>query len=92
VSEGKRQILSVTNEGSIPLTIGLIHSRDGSTVYFDGERQGNIVIEPGQTKNIELQLAAKKEQSQEYILIVSNAKNTGKTGYFLLIQYSGAGN
>jgi hypothetical protein len=91
-SEGKKQAVSITNEGSIPLTIARIQSRDGSTVYFDGTKQGDIVIEPGQMKSIELKLPAKKELSQEYILIESNAKNVGKTGYFLIVQYSGADN
>jgi hypothetical protein len=92
VSEGKKQIVSVTNEGSMPLAIALIRSKDGSRVYFDGKKQGNIVVEPNQTTSLELKLAAKKEQSQDYILIESNAKNAGKTGYFLVVQYNGAGN
>jgi hypothetical protein len=91
-SEGKKQIVAGTNEGSLPLTIVRIQSRDGSIVYFDGKKQGNIVIESNQTKSIELQFAGKKNQSQEYILIESNAKNAGKTGYFLTVQYGAAAN
>jgi hypothetical protein len=90
VNEGKNQVLSIANDGSIPLAVTMIRSRGAATVYFDGKKQGNIVVEPGQMKNIELKLAAKKEQSQEYILIESNAKNAGKTGYILVVQYSGS--
>ena len=92
-SSGKKQAFLVTNSGSLPLVIVRIHSRDGDTVYFDGAREGNVAVEPGQTKTIELQLRADKgeKQSQEFILIDSNAKNAGKAGYFLIVQYGTAG-
>ena len=91
-SSGKEQAYSVTNKGSLPLVIVRIHSKDGNIVYFDGAREGNIVVKPGQTKTIELQLKAEKgeEQSQETILIDSNASNAGKAGYFLIVQYGNA--
>jgi hypothetical protein len=86
---GRKQAFSITNEGSLPLVIDRIHSKDDKTVYFDGTKEGNIVVEPAQTKTIELQLQGNDEEKpeQEYILIDSNAKNAGKSGYFLLVQY-----
>ena len=85
----KKQAISVTNEGTLPLEIKGIHSRDGKIVYFDGAKEGNLVIQPSQTKTIDLQLAYKGENKtgRDLIIIDSNAKNAGKTGYFLIVQY-----
>jgi hypothetical protein len=90
LSAGKKQVFSVTNEGSLPLVITGIRSKEGNTVYYDGAQKGNITIEPAQTKTIELQLKGKSEETadRELILIDSNAANAGKTGLFLMIQYS----
>lgn len=90
LSAGKKQAFSVTNEGSLPLVITGIKSKDGKTVYYDGAKEGNITIEATQTKIIELQLKGKVEgaEEKELILIDSNASNAGKTGLFLMIQYS----
>jgi hypothetical protein len=93
ISAGKKQNFSVTNQGSISLIITRIHSKDGTTVYFDAGTHGEMIVEPNQTKSLELELPAKKgEGSQEYILVESNARNAGKAGYFIIVQYSGAGN
>jgi hypothetical protein len=85
----KKQVISVTNEGTLPLVIERIHSQDGKTTYFDGAKEGNVVIEPAEEKTIELQLAAGKGEkgAKDIIIIDSNAKNAGKTGYFLIVQY-----
>jgi len=90
LTAGKKQAFSVTNEGSLPLVITGMHSKDGKTVYYDGAKDGVITIEPGQTKTVELQLKGKSEEmaDRELILIDSNAANAGKTGLFLMIQYA----
>jgi hypothetical protein len=86
----KEQLLSITNMGSLPLVVSLIHSKDGNAVYFDGKKQGNLVIEPNQKKAVPIELSVEgKEGKQEYIIIESNAKNAGKTGYLLLVRYGG---
>ena len=88
-STGKKQSFAVANEGSLPLVITEIASKDGKTVYYDGAKKGNITIEPAQTKTIELQLPGKsgEKEEREFIIIHSNAKNVGKSGLFLLVQY-----
>jgi len=85
----KKESIAVTNGGSLPLVIESIRSEDGKTIYFDGAKEGNLVIEPAQQMTVELQLAAGKESGggSELIIIDSNAKNAGKTGYFLILQY-----
>jgi hypothetical protein len=90
LSVGKKQAFAVTNEGSLPLVITAIKSKDGKTIYYDSSKEGNITIEAAQTKTVELQLKGKSEGSEEkeLILIDSNATNAGKTGLFLMIQYS----
>jgi len=88
-SIGKKQTFSVTNEGSLPLVITAIRSKDGKTVYYDGVKEGNITIEPAQTKTIDLQLPGNsgEKEAREFILIHSNAKNAGESGIFIMVQY-----
>ena len=90
ISDGKKQAFTVTNEGSLALVITGIHSKDGKTAYYDAAKDGNITIEPGQSKTVELQLKGKSEATadREMIIIDSNAVNAGKTGLFLMIQYA----
>ena len=89
LSTGKKQAFSVTNEGSLPLVITGIRSKDDKTIYYDGAKEGNITIEPAQTKNIELQLPGNSggKEEKELILIHSNARNAGESGLFIMIQY-----
>jgi hypothetical protein len=89
-STGKKQAFAVTNEGSLPLVITGIRSKDGKTVYYDGAKEGNVTIEPAQTKTIELQLPGNsgEKEERELILIQSNAKNAGESGIFIMVQYS----
>jgi hypothetical protein len=88
-SSGKKQIISITNDGTLPLQISRIRSKDGKTIYFDGDKEGIFVVEPAQTKTMELRVEADNgnEPKRDFILIDSNAKNAGESGYFLLIQY-----
>jgi len=87
--DGKKQEISIKNEGSLPLVITGIRSRDGGSVYFDGTGQGAITIEPEQTKNMEIQLGGKDGNApeREYIQIECNARNAGDSGYFIIVQY-----
>jgi hypothetical protein len=86
---GKKETFSVTNEGSLPLVITDIRSKDGTTTYYDGSKAGNMTIEPGQTKTIELQLPGNsgEKEERELILIRSNARNAGESGLFIMVQY-----
>ena len=86
---GKKQTFSITNEGSLPLIITRISLKDSPSALFDGADEGNLVVEPIQTKTIELQLDPEigTELLQKLILIECNARNAGNTGYFLIIRY-----
>ena len=86
---GKKQSFAVTNEGTLPLEITRIHLKDGDAVYFDGAKSGNLVVGPGETKTIEINLEPETgtERVQKLILIECNARNAGSTGYFLIVRY-----
>jgi len=88
---GKKQAFSVKNEGSLPLIITNMRSKDGKNVYFDGAKDGNITVDPGKEGNIELQLMGRSgvNSDSELILIESNAVNAGESGLLLMIQYRG---
>jgi len=90
LSAGKKQSFTIKNEGSLPLVITSMRSKDGKNVYYDGAKDGDITIDPGQSKDVELQLKGKDAVSgdRELILVDSNAINAGQTGLFLMIQYS----
>ena len=84
-----KQGFVITNTGNLPLVIKRIYAKRSGTVYFDGTREGNMVIEPGATRKIEFELVADKlgEQVRELITIESNAKNAPKGGYVIMVQY-----
>jgi hypothetical protein len=87
---GKKQTYAIKNEGSLPLEITRIYMKDGTSVFFDGASEGNLVIEPNQVKTIDIQLDPDTgmEQVQNLILIECNARNAGASGYFLIVRYN----
>ena len=90
INTGKKQVFSVKNEGSLPLVIKNMRSKDGNNVYYDAARDGDITVEPGSERDVELQLKGKSyvDLDRELILIDSNAINAGSSGLFLMIQYN----
>ena len=64
--------------------------KDGTSVFYDGASEGNLVIEPNQVKTIDIQLDPDTgtEQVQKLILIECNARNAGASGYFLIVRYN----
>ena len=89
LNTGKKQVFSVKNEGSLPLVITSMRSKDGKNVYYTGTKEGDITVGPGKEMDIELQLKRKSDvgSNSELILIESNAINAGDSGLFLMIQY-----
>lgn len=70
------------NAGDAPLTLTKITSQKFGTVYFDGSRAGNIVIEAG--KEHTLTLTLKPTETGRYLdslLIFSDARNDVGRGY-----------
>jgi hypothetical protein len=83
------QTFSVKNTGSVPLIITKIFVQDSNTLYFDGAKEGNLVIEPDMIKKIDLQLRVEsgEKQSEQLIVIVSNARNAANGNYIIMIQF-----
>jgi len=90
LNAGKKQVFSVKNEGSLPLVIKNMQSKDGKNVYYDAAKDGDFTIDPGKDMDVELQLRGRSDvgSNSELILIESNAINAGSSGLFLMIQYS----
>jgi hypothetical protein len=77
----KTQQYTVTNAGTLPLVVRKIAGNSG-TVYLDLA----VVVAPGESKSIELQLKPTKAGAfTEVISIESNAKNTGKGGFVVVV-------
>lgn len=86
---GRVQRFVVKNEGSLPLVVKEIRSKDGKTVYFGGADEGALTVQPGQSGELELKIPGKpgEKAEREFLLVDSNARNAGASGLFLLIQY-----
>ena len=84
------QIFSVKNNGTIPLIITRIYAQKSNMIYFDGAKEGNMIINPDQTKKVELQLKAESDEKdpEEMIIIVCNARNASKGNYVIMVQSS----
>lgn len=87
---GKKQAFAITNEGTLPLEITRIYEKDGDAVYFDGAESGNMIVGPGETETMDIELGPEpgSEKVQKLILVACNARNAGKTGYFLIVRYN----
>jgi hypothetical protein len=85
-----RQEFSIANTGTLPLVIQKIHLKGGATTYFDSSKGESMVIEPGSTKILELDIKidAAAGQHQDLIVIESNAKNAPGSGYVVMVQYT----
>jgi hypothetical protein len=84
--------LAITNEGSLPLEIRKIHGKETPVVYYDAGKDGEMRIEPGKTRKLEITITPGKkgDKVQELIVIDSNAKNATKGGYVIMVLYSGS--
>lgn len=83
------QSLIITNTGVLPLVIKRIYTKGNGAVYFDAVNQGDMVIQPGLTRQVDFEIIADKmgEQVHELIIIESNAKNAPRGVYTVVVQY-----
>jgi len=84
----RTQTFFVKNNGTIPLVITKIYSQKSNMIYFDGTKEGNMVIDPDQIKKINLQLkmGSSEKDPEGMIVIVCNARNALKGNYMIMIQ------
>lgn len=83
-----KQGFTIKNNGTMPLVISKIYAQTKNHIYYDGARDGNIILKPGQTKSLELllELTVLEKQSEEMIVFVSNARNVSKGNYMIILQ------
>jgi hypothetical protein len=86
----KKITLAINNGGALPLSIKKIFGKTNGAQYFDGVKQGEIVVEAGKTRQLEIEYKpVKSGQFTDVILIDSNAKNAPKGGFALMIVGKG---
>ena len=83
---------AITNPGSLPLVITKVYMKGTGAVLHDGERQGDLIILPGETRAFECAIRADRGRGdhQEVIVVKSNAKNAPKGGYVIIVRYKGS--
>jgi len=84
--EKKKQVISVTNPGELPLTITAASTKRGAGVIVVAGSLP-VTIAAGQTATVELAITAGRQGAfNERVLIESNAKNAPKTGFVILVN------
>jgi hypothetical protein len=84
----RKQDFTIKNNGTIPLVISKIYAQTKNHIYYNGAKEGNIILKPGQTKSLELllELTVFEKQSEEMIVFVTNARNANKGNYMVIVQ------
>ena len=82
----------ITNEGSEPLVISKIHRVEDGAVYFDGKKDGNLVIKPKEIKVLDLGFKPTgKGRFTQVIFFETNARNARNGRYAIMIMGEAAG-
>ena len=86
----KKLTLTIDNIGALPLVIKKIVERGSGAVYYDEAKQGDIQIESGKKRQLEIEYKTAKSGSfTEVLLIESNAKNAPKGGFAFMVVGKG---
>lgn len=81
--EKKKQIITVTNTGELPLTVTAVGAKKGAAVTVIAASLP-LTIAPGKTAEAELLVTpGRLGPFNERIMIESNAKNAPKTGFVI---------
>ena len=82
----QKQSYKISNVGTAPLTINKIYSIKSKTIYYDENKEGAIIIQPQETKVIELEIKPYKEgRFVEVIIFKSDARNSDENGYKIVV-------
>jgi hypothetical protein len=82
LGEEQKQVITITNTGSLPLIIKKIFGQQSGKVYFNS--QPELVIEPGQSVSKEITIVRDPKMSRAMIAIESNARNAAN-GLFMIM-------
>jgi hypothetical protein len=86
----KKITLAINNGGALPLVIKKIYGKASGAMYFDGAKQGDILVEAGKTRQIEIEYKpGQSGQFTDVVLIDSNAKNAPKGGFAFMVVGKG---
>lgn len=76
----------VSNTGLKPLIINKIYSSERNVIYFEGTREGDMLLDPGKTENIILEYKPSGQGPfMERITLSSNARNASKGNYIIMV-------
>jgi hypothetical protein len=79
----KKQDVTISNVGTLPLEISKISGKESNTIHFEGK----LVIVPGASASREVAFKASKiGPFTETILIQSNARNATRAGFIVLAK------
>ena len=85
--ESKDLTINVKNTGELPLDVKKIVGQGSDYVYFDGVKDGDIVIDPGKSRSVVLTVRlAQIGQFADRVAIQSNAKNAPKGGFIIMVN------
>ncbi len=78
--------IGVKNTGDADMVLTRVVSKKQGTVYFDAGTAGEMIIRPGETRTISIEIVAKKQgRYLVYVMIHSNARNVTKKGYKVVV-------
>lgn len=86
INEPAILVIKVKNTGDADLEIMKAEQKKQGTVFFDGTKSGNMVIHPGETREIPFKIMGKEPgQYLDYIILYSNARNVTEQGYKVVV-------
>jgi hypothetical protein len=78
--------LVIKNTGDADMQITKVYSKKHATVYFEAVAGGPMVIRPGQTETISLELTPNKTgRYLDYVMIDSDGRNVTDKGYKVVV-------
>ncbi len=93
ISEGTavRRKLTITNTGTLPLTITRVFMKGTGTAVHAASAQRPVTVPAGGEQTIECVITAGKPkgQYQDSMILESNAKNATKGGYVIMVRNDG---
>lgn len=79
-------IYRITNEGREPLVITKIHKTENTTIYFDGDKEGNLIVGAGESRVFELEFKPLQQGPFVQVIFVdSNARNARHGRYAIML-------
>lgn len=86
INESVKIVLMVKNTGDAAMSITKAESKKQGTIFFDGAKSGNMIIPPGESREIPCEIVGKETgRYLDYIMIHSDARNVTDQGYKVVV-------